>query len=367
MRGLWQIFFILVALGVGYLLGFTHAQRAAGASSTEGSSLAAQNVVESGESATGTGAGEPAAGSEFEELLAGQRWYQLDAWFASIENPADIVESRHGRLLVRSIREHMNKYDAISMRQVLRSYLQFNPSDFTALQMLADLQQLEGMPEAALQTLLGVLQNATDANILQQAQTDAQRLIDFMSTNLEQRRAWSELAEFWEDVVRQMPHNDRYRLAWARALLQANQAQSAAAVLAEIGTAQIPAETLEELAADIAEAATGPGFVRRGSQWVARVSGQGSQGELLVDTGASITSFSRQLLDSLGARATGRRVQVRTASGLVETEVFVVPQVQIQNRQLQDLVVLKLPAELPGMQGLLGTDVLLKFGWSVAD
>ena len=156
-------------------------------------------------------------------------------------------------------------------------------------------------------------------------------------------------------------------------MLLAGDAAGAQRLLDEIGTTDVAQDTLDDLAVEIAQASQGPGFVRRNGQLLATVSA-GPQAqtespafELLVDTGANITSLSRRALRQLSAEPTGRSVKVRTAGGTVETEVFVVPQMYVQGRVVSNVRALRLPNEMLGMDGLLGTDILQRLNWMPVD
>ena len=354
--------FALVLLGSGFAAGVWYAQVSSEAVVTpqETSRQLAPAPVQ----ATGT---PPESVDRLAVLLQNKQWYQITEW---LQAPTQVVTYAQGQAIIQAIQANMNKYDALAMRRMLNLYLTHQPDDSSALFLLSDLQLLEGMEETALQTLLGIMSGGFAQEQVERARREADRLIETITTALRNRRAFSELQQFWQHVSERYPSSDAYRYRWARSLLLAGQVDQAHRLLAEVGTTDVAQDSLDELARDIAEARQGPGFVQRNGQLVATVASsvEGlNQFELLVDTGANVTSLSRRALRQLNAIATGRNVRVRTAAGTVETEVFVVPEMYVQGRLVTNLRTLRLPNEMLAMDGLLGTDVLRRFKWMPVD
>lgn len=82
--------------------------------------------------------------------------------------------------------------------------------------------------------------------------------------------------------------------------------------------------------------------------------------ELVVDTGASLTTIPSQLADQLGLRKPGNpKVKVTTAGGVVEAELVTVPNLSLGEIEVRNVraAVLDLPESLAG-KGLLGMNVL---------
>jgi len=82
---------------------------------------------------------------------------------------------------------------------------------------------------------------------------------------------------------------------------------------------------------------------------------------LLIDTGASMTSLSVQVLQELNAQRLGHRLEVRTANSSLEADVYRVFDFQVGEVHIGDIDVLALPELPPGVNGLLGMDVLNQF------
>ncbi|MEM7098283.1 MAG: retropepsin-like aspartic protease [Pseudomonadota bacterium] len=305
--------------------------------------------------------------TSFSAMLAAQQWYQAAAW---LQTEGERITPADADLLIETIRQNVNKYDALAMRRMLSLYSGNRPDDVRSYFLLADLKLLEGLQDAALDSLLQVMGGGFPDDQVAQAKREADRIITNITNPLKQRKAHAELVDFWQYVSQRFTVSDAYRYEWANSLYLAGRLDESSRLLAETGTTDIAQSALDELARLISQARTGPGFETRGGQLIASIAAQPDgvdTFELLVDTGANVTSLSRRALRQLGATPTGRNVSVRTAGGPVETEIYVLPVFFVQGQQVSNLRVLRLPTELPGMDGLLGTDVLQQFNWMPVD
>jgi predicted aspartyl protease len=293
---------------------------------------------------------------EFSELLNTGAWYALERWLVAHQRE---LTAPYGGALIQAVAGKVNKYDAVALRRVLRAYLDAQPNDNGALFLLADLQQMGGMPEAALETLFRVLDYPLDANVAQRARLQADQIINVTDTTLRNRGALAEREAFWRHISQRVPASDRYRYEWALALAQLRRWQEARRVLQETGTSDIAQITLDELRVRIDNAEQGLQFQHEDGRMLSTALGPGGmQLTLLVDTGANVTSLSRKALRALAAKRLAEDARIRTASGVVTTGVYEVAELDVQGRTFTSIRVVELPAELPGLDGLLGLDLL---------
>ena len=303
----------------------------------------------------GVGA-EPVLAPEFTRLLSGGAWFALERWLVAQH---DQLAPEYGAALIQAIAGKVNKYDAVALRRVLRAYLDTQPADNGALLLLSDLQQMGGMREAALETLFKILDYPLDENVAARARRQADQIITVTDAELRNRGALAEREAFWRHISQRLPSSDRYRYEWALSLAQLQRWEQARRVLRETGTSDIAQATLDELRVRIDSAEQGLQFRRDGSRMVASaIASSGIELTLLVDTGANVTSLSSDALRAVAALRLNEQARIRTASGIVSTGVYEVPDLQIQGRSFRRLRVVELPAELPGLDGLLGLDVL---------
>jgi len=356
-RGI-QIFLLLAVMAAVYTLGYWQGSSQITSSPEDTISAAASR------SATPSAAlGIPAqpvsphdSAEVFNRLLENGAWFQLERW---LDEHAQSVSSELGVALVNSMSQQINKYDALAMRSVLRAYLDQQGGDMQALFLLSDLQQISGLREGALETLFGVLDQAVDPADYTRARRAAEQIINVIDNELRTRGALAERAAFWQNVSLRVPASDLFRYQWARALAQYQQHDEALRILAQTGTSDVSQDELDSLEEQIMLAQTTITFRKDGDRLLSIASAPtGLAVTLLVDTGANITSLTKAALRSLAARRLPEEATVRTAGGLVTTGIYRVPEIRIEGRVFTDLRVLELPIDLPGIDGLLGTDLL---------
>ena len=86
---------------------------------------------------------------------------------------------------------------------------------------------------------------------------------------------------------------------------------------------------------------------------------ENTSARLLLDTGASITSLSSNLVRRLKLVPTGRSIRLGTANGIANARLYRIEQLRFGSVVLQDMVVAEIDlGNNRGFQGLLGTDAL---------
>ena len=291
-----------------------------------------------------------------DQLLDKLDWTGLLDQIASDPNR---VTTEFGARLLSQMQQAFNKYDAPVMRAVLRAYLEVYPGDIAALFLLSDLQQTSGLREQALETLFDVLGGIITTAQGQRARREVDLIISVIDNELRARGALAEREAFWRQITQRYTASDRYRYQWSVSLAALQQWDMARRVLMETGTSDIAQVMLDNLAGRIDNAQFGLRFTRDEDRLLAMASAHnGASLTLLVDTGANMTSLTRQALLAAGAQPLEGVVRMRTAGGVVETGVFQVAQLKIQGQLFTDVRVLELPVTLPGLDGLLGLDII---------
>lgn len=292
----------------------------------------------------------------YANLLAAGAWFQLERWLGE---HAQTMTQQQGRDLVASMSRQVNKYDALAMRSVLRAYLDVMPEHIDAMFLLSDLQQISGMREGALETLFELLAQPVSAEVFSKAKLSAEQIINVIDNELRTRGALADRAAFWQHVSARLPSSDFFRYQWARALAQYKQHDEALRILAQTGTTDVSQESLDDLAEQILLAQTTVQFQRDGDRLLSVIQTPGGLSiTLLVDTGANVTSLTKSALRSLAAKRQPEQARVRTAGGVVTTGIYTVPEMLVEGRVFNNIRVIELPVDLPGIDGLLGTDLI---------
>ncbi len=100
-------------------------------------------------------------------------------------------------------------------------------------------------------------------------------------------------------------------------------------------------------------------LIRVGNSFMVNSSIEQRSTRLLLDTGASITSLSSNLVSRLGLADTGRSINLSTANGITQAKLYRVNRLQIGSVVLRNMIVAEIDlSSQSGFQGLLGTDVL---------
>ena len=287
-------------------------------------------------------------------------------WYSALDRLEALARAGEGATLQKRLLEALHQRardgEVAAAAALLQAYLQRNPHDPEAHLLDSDLQQMQGRSEAALAPLLTLLGFADEPEVVSRARDRLRLLVNAREAHLANTGDTAGLIRLFEDLAQRDPTFDGHRLRLAHWQLRAGRVEEAERTLAETGTAGVDPQAREDLAAEVGLARTSVPLERRdGALHVtARVSGKPLK--LLVDTGATTTAISRSRAAALGAVPTGERVQVRTANGIVESEMHRLADVRIGALHMDALTVLVLEAPLPqGVEGLLGMDVLARF------
>lgn len=102
-------------------------------------------------------------------------------------------------------------------------------------------------------------------------------------------------------------------------------------------------------------------LIRSGNSFILDVDVNSRSVRMLLDTGASITALSANLISTLNLEPTGRYIQLTTANGVRRSQLFKSKTLQIGRFEINNLVIAEIDlSRSHGIQGLLGTDVLNK-------
>ncbi|MCL2053051.1 MAG: retroviral-like aspartic protease family protein [Oscillospiraceae bacterium] len=87
---------------------------------------------------------------------------------------------------------------------------------------------------------------------------------------------------------------------------------------------------------------------------------------VMIDTGATTTAFSSDVLKDLGCYSESKKGTARTAGGFVDTYEVIVPKIKVGNMELADVGVSshELLNEFP-FDGILGMNILMQFNFSI--
>ena len=170
---------------------------------------------------------------------------------------------------------------------------------------------------------------------------------------------WHGLEMYAQKLSDRNPHSDRLRLLIARAQIELGEKEAAQATLDNTGVQDVDATEIEQLSQRLVpDVAPAPVFEREGEALVANAEINGVGLSLLVDTGASVTALSADLLSQLNAQPLNQTTNVQTAAGTIQAEFYEVPELIVQNRSFENHRVLALDNAELQWDGLLGMDII---------
>lgn len=221
----------------------------------------------------------------------------------------------------------------------------------SAIVLLAELELLADTSEQ-LQTSQGLLDEAVRLRVADLMQAQQLGQIDLL----------------YEDLTLRMPEHGEFYLQLAELRIDMGNVQGALPVLAQIENHhQLGARAralIAEITAPVATPLAALPLTRLGDQFLIDVEvNRGLSATLLIDTGASMTILSPDLLQTLGYGLAGRTANFTTANGVVQAPLETLEQLALGSVSVSDVVVGGLGMGPSGGQvdGLLGMNVLREF------
>lgn len=251
--------------------------------------------------------------------------------------------------------------------ETLIAYTRNEPGDAQAQFLLSDGWQMYAEWQRALEPLFSVLRVPPTPADATEARRRAQLLINAREQQLLNTGDFAELVSFFQWLTQAEPDYDGHRLSLVRWLLRSDEVAAAERLFKETGNVGVTEAARRSVAEEIAVRRRSIPLEREGAALYTSVRLAGGAGRprrslrLLIDTGASMTSLSVQVLQELNAQRLGHRLEVRTANSSLEVDVYRVFDFQVGEVRIGDIDVLALPELPPGVNGLLGMDVLNRF------
>ncbi|MGE0623283.1 MAG: aspartyl protease family protein [Pseudomonadales bacterium] len=287
-----------------------------------------------------------------------------EPWPEPVYDPTDGAPAEADTDRLARARELVREGQPLAALTLVEAHLDAFAGDAQALFLLADLRQMTGDADAALEPLIDILRFPPTPEDATQARRRLDLLINAREQQLIHAGDLAGLVAYFEQLVLAEPAWDGHRLKLARWLARSGAHAEAARLLKEVGTVGVTQDEIDLLAAEIELADARLPVERDNGAMYARASVSSGRRSgsyrLLVDTGATMTGLAEERLVALGARRVEDRVSVQTAAGRVELPVYRIAELKLGSLVLNDLPVLGFDALPAGVDGLLGTDVLAR-------
>lgn len=304
----------------------------------------------------------------FQQYLDAREWFNLVTWLEELRRGDDraLFRAAHSRFL-KTAEDLAAAGEQRRALDMLRNYVDFNPQDNAALFLLADLYQMNGEVDLALEPLFKILDFPRTERIRRQARKRLELLVNATVQRLINSDDIISLVGFYEQMSAREPSYDGHRLEWARWLAHSGDSQAANRVLREVGSVGVTTDEIRALERELELADSGLELIRHGNALHVEINVSGQRLVMLVDTGATMTGIRRGRLATLGARSLGRTLRVLTAAGPLDVDVYRVREFVVGSIEHASLDVLALDNLPQNVDGLLGMDVIKDLSRDLAE
>lgn len=260
--------------------------------------------------------------------------------------------------------------------RLLKQLLEQNPQHTEALWLLARVYEQQGQHKEAVGIWFRYINAEVDAQKIENALDYlAQYLIRLTENPAIFGESYEWLMAQLNDLIKLTPDNGELHLQLAKmhlkkedkeqaqyhALMAANQPETQAraeGILAKLDEGRVQDDAPPEITVQL---------IRFGTQFLVPVTVEGEQVKLLLDTGASISGLNTSFVNSHYSMVKSPKpIQLNTASGTVESYLFVVDTLTIENITFNKHMLARLPMEnADQFDGLLGVDILGRFDFVI--
>ncbi len=260
--------------------------------------------------------------------------------------------------------------------QLLTQLLKQNPQHAEALWLLARVYEQQGQHKESVSSWFRYINTEVDAQKVENALAYLAKYLLRLTENpsiFGESREW--LMAQINDLIKLTPDNGELHLQLAKmhlkaddkeqaqyhALMAANQPEtrtSAEGILAKLDEGSLQDDAQTEIVVPL---------IRFGGQFLVPITVEGVQVKLLLDTGASISGLTTDFINRhYSLVKSPKPIQLNTASGSVESFLFLVDTLTIESITFNKHMLARLPMDnMDQFDGLLGIDILGRFDFVI--
>ena len=277
-------------------------------------------------------------------------------------NPTAPADSQDSPTRLSQINQLVRTGKSAQAISLARDTLFDTPHDMTVRFILAAQLAAAGRFDEAISEYLAIRAATLDTGEFGRARRLIDAIVEQRNAHFLAQAATDEAIRFFENLVVKEPSYDRHRLFLARWLLRAQRLDAAQRLAKEIGLVGVSSDELASLHAELTRRSASIDIERSDDALFTQglVSTIHATRELrfLVDTGATISGLAMHRLRELGARRLQQQATVHTAGGVVSMPIYILDSLEVGSLQTNELRVLGLDTLPPGVDGLLGLDIL---------
>jgi len=297
------------------------------------------------------------------------------ASFRALRSADDTLRQAYRATFFHALQQLKDKKQIRTAIQWLNAYLQTEYDDVLALQALAEFQYLNSNYLAAIDTLYTAKSYAHDTSKIQQIVTTLRAITNDYAKQLRTKDDHLGLLDLYQRLVTVEPEHSAHYVGLAEAYMalgneaDARQALNIIAYDPDAGTKAHQLLNLIEAQTAKASANAEPiTLSRHGNNLLTKVLFNNQiYGNLLLDTGASLTVITPQLLQelSLNHGSPLRTAWFNTANGVVEAPIYRIERLSIGGQTVDQLEVAVMDLNNHHINGLLGMNYLQHFRFSI--
>ena len=312
----------------------------------------------------------------FAQLLDQKSFDAAMNLYVEVERRSTADAGELKKLVLSHLTTYLQEGDSSALTGLVDAFLSRYYSDLDVLQLLARHHLQSGYLAEAAHTYQLALNYAIGRPQEPQVQQAFHNFVHEVDQTLTLNSRWHDLISFYETLQLLDLTKPRYLLRQAELYLAHGesvygrdllQQLTATPSVSDQAAALLEASSPVQASAESTRHSVTLGML--GSHYHLPVGLNGAKVELIIDTGASTTTVSRQKFDSI--RHQGNFIELgpqmfNTANGVAKGTVYRVAEVQLGNVILNDVHIAVLDFDMPpGIDGLLGMNVLSNFRFQV--
>ena len=314
---------------------------------------------------------------KLETLLSQKKYLEAVQLIDKIYQQANTDELDQLKGLVLLHADKLNNIEEYSSARILLNEYSITFNDVDSWQKLAETQTYLNDWEGAVTSFLrsSLLEYRPDN--LESTLQSVIRAASYVRAGLERKGDELGILNLYQTIIQQHPNYPRFQLELAQSYLRLNDPKSARPLLEtllhDIALGNLAKQKLAKIDAqqnkqkDLSSKIVIP-LIRSGNSLLIEIILGGQNLRMLLDTGASITAFSHDTISVLNLSPTGESIQLSTANGVVNSQLFSANKLIVGQIIIQKLKVASIDLKSTnGVNGLLGTDVLNQLGGFIID
>ena len=322
--------------------------------------------------------------SEIVSLLNAHDYYQAIEYYNSVFDSLNNKEiERIEILFLQHASALIAQKDNHYAEQLLINFIDYHNENPQFLFLLAEIYIAQNKLEDTIQILVRARNAEIHFDQQKRIELRIAQVADIYRRQLENALQFNKIISLYEDLYNSYPNNHDFVLQLALAYVANQQPEMALPYFQQLlnnekygdiaknaineiyaenkPEPQIPIRSQQQSKYDIAIA-----MQPYGDQFLIETRLNGRPITLLLDTGASITSLTLNALKKINAKPLGEFIQLNTANGQTQSQLYQLSSIQVGNVKIKDLVVAEVNMNAVGViQGLLGTDFLKHFHYSI--